>query len=80
MATIIWCDHVRHIVQESRTEVERVIASVKGYRAATKGESGMDPCQDPHGFVYVTPENSSTQRALNVALISSFEAVQGDGI
>jgi hypothetical protein len=72
MATVIWCDKIRHIVQESRTEISDGIAAVM-YGSVT-GE-----CSPPY-FLYVTPENSTTQRALNVKLISSYEAMQGDGI
>jgi len=81
MATIIWCDRVRHIVQESRTQVEDMIATGQTAEAVAPKES--ENCWTAGmagGFVYFTPEGSTTQRALNVAMISSFEALPGDGI
>jgi hypothetical protein len=68
MATIIWCDKIRHVVQGSRSELERCIDNVKN-----------DPMCQPAGFVYVTDIHDN-ERALNVSLISSFEAVPGDSL
>jgi hypothetical protein len=59
---------VRHIVQESRQKVDDLIRYV-----AVDHEAG------DARFIYVTPENGDSQRALNIRLISSFEAVQNDG-
>lgn len=91
MATIIWCARVRHDVQESRTEVERVISAVLNYRPAfssidATGQRIEVPATGPEinpvGFAYFTPVPSKSQRALqvalNVAMISSFEAMPGD--
>lgn len=83
MATIIWCDRVRHIVEESRSEVARLLDHARGVKSCTCGENSA--CSDcpPEGgyeFVYFTPYGDGSQRALNVRMISSFEAVPGDGI
>jgi hypothetical protein len=88
MATIIWCDKVRHIVNESRGEVAaRIAVAQANKRLATTQDARQvrdtafrkELADDPEGFIYFTLENDH-QRALNVNLISSFEAVPGDGI
>lgn len=79
MATVIWCDHVKHVVSESRTEVAEIIDRVK---QDLRNEHEMSPL----AFAYFTLEASAGtqpnphQRAINVELISTFEAVAGDPI
>lgn len=74
MATIIWCDHVRHIVQEPRSEVDRILMA--------HAEAADGPTRPNDRFAYFTIDDAPNphQRALNVNLISSFEAVPGDAI
>lgn len=83
MATIIWCDRAKYVVQESRSEVHRRIAEVQGF------EHG-DPLRDDavFGFAYFTRGHKDSdgmtpdgqQVCLNTRLISAFEAVPGHGI
>jgi hypothetical protein len=76
MASIIWCDRSKHVVEESRGEVERRIGQGK----AQKHLNGPGEFNDfPGGFVYFTLDGGH-QRALNVDFISSYEAVPGDGV
>lgn len=84
MATVIWCDRVKHVVSQSRSEVAELISAVQDDLAdPTKGgftASSMSPA----GFAYFDIEEvrgvGGQQRALNVRLISSFEAAPGDAI
>lgn len=62
MASIIWCDRIRHIVHESRTEVQNRIENAN------------------QQFSFFTVEKTGEQIALNLNLISSYEALQGDGV
>lgn len=82
MSTIIWCDHVRHVVEEPRTQVEDGITSVRhALYSARQRDEAIAGDYDPPGFVYFTPENTEgRQRAFNVEMISTFEAMIGDGV
>lgn len=79
MATIIWCDRVRHVVQESRSEVADRIEQTLGHSAGIDAPNGLSSASP---FVYFTIAEirgqGLQQRALNVNLISSFEAMPGD--
>jgi hypothetical protein len=78
MSTIIWCDRVKHIVDESRSEVGDLIDRV------TNDLEEPEKVMHPRGFAYfsISERNGigGQQRALNVRLISSFEAAPGDPI
>lgn len=78
MATIIWCDHIRHNVDESRTEVAEVIETVQ------EDMGSADPSLYPRGFAFFKVKEirgkGGGEIALNVRLISSFEAFPGDAI
>ena len=88
MASIIWCDRIKHEVVESRSEVARLIydAQANSIQACAMGENqDPDPKLFPLGYIYVTLVDHqgvepTRQRALNVGMISSFEAVEGDPI
>lgn len=77
MSTIIWCDRVKHVVQESREQVAELIGSLLEDLAENNGSPAN---YTPPGFGYFTDDKTERQRALNVRLISSFEAVPGDAI
>lgn len=81
MATIIWCDRVRHIVQESRSEVEESIVRAMARASGTDAPNGLGMVSP---FVYFTiaeiRDGGLQQRALNVNSISSFEAMPGDSV
>lgn len=69
MATIIWCDRARYIVEESRTQVGEVIDAVR------------DKTTEPRGFAFFTRVGGDEQQvALSVDHISAFEGVPGDGV
>jgi hypothetical protein len=78
MATIIWCDHVKHVVDSSRTEVAEILETVQ------EDISSADPSLFPQGFAYFKIKEirgkGGQEVALNVRLISSFEAFPGDPI
>jgi hypothetical protein len=87
MATILYCDRVRHVVQESRSEVDRLLNLAAGRKMCTCGpDAGCSECppEDGFEFVYFTPEGTPPERPHQVALrasaITSFEAMPGDGI
>lgn len=81
MSTVIWCDHVRCVVEESRTEVECGISAVRHALILSRNGRPASSEFDPLGFVYFTPENTEgRQRAFNVEMISTFEAMIGDGV
>lgn len=73
MATIIWCDRVKHVVSESREQVAELIGTLLD-------ESASPANYSPPGFGYFTDVKTGRQRALNVRLISSFEPRGLDGI
>lgn len=79
MATIIWCDHIKHVVYESRSEVARLIDRVQRNLDDSESE-GIEP----KGFAFfsnaIRVDGERHQRALNVRLISSFEARPGDPV
>lgn len=92
MATIVFCDRVRHIVRESRSEIERLISHVQslptGKRCTCGPQEACSECppasESPTGFIWVTPEGSPTdtgnaQIALKAEAITSFQALPGDG-
>jgi hypothetical protein len=86
MSTIIWCDHVKHVVTQSRSEVADLIDAVQAdLNDPTQGGyvSGGGAMK-PQGFAYFDIEEvrgvGGQQRALNVRLISSFEAAPGSAI
>jgi len=72
MASMVYCDRVRHIVEEPRTQVAELIRNSSNENMAS---SDIDA-----GFIYLTPLNTQTQVALRVSAITSFQAVPGDGI
>lgn len=95
MATIVFCDRVRHIVQESRSEIAQLIFHAqqprveKGGKGCTCGPNeGCSSCppiaEVPAGFIYVTHEGDQMtgggQVALKASSITSFKALPGDGI
>lgn len=81
MATIIWCDRVRHVVQESRSEVGEQIERTLQHASGVDAPNGLASASP---FAYFTIAEIAgeglQQRALNVSLISSFEAMPGDAI
>ncbi len=81
MATIIWCDKVRHVVQESQTEVADTIEHILSRSQGTNAPNGLASASP---FVYFTIAEirgeGLQQRALNANLISSFEAMPGDSV
>lgn len=84
MATIIWCDRIKHTVKESRTEVAEIIDRVRadvGDRDVrrTPGENM------PRGFAFFRMIDDDVyppdrQIGLNVFKISSIEARGSDAI
>jgi adenylosuccinate lyase len=82
MATIIWCDHVRHIVEESRTDVLGRIEAAQRHAEESfpGGETVSSGMPYPKNFTFFNPVSTERQIALNVTLISSVEAVAGDGV
>lgn len=88
MASIVYCDRVRHIVDEPRTEIARLIwAAQYGPNLKTCTCGPGEACSDcspfhgePAGFIYVTPIATDGQIALKADAITSFQAVPGDGI
>jgi hypothetical protein len=85
MATIIWCDHVKHVVSQSRSEVAELIETAQAdLKDPTAGGITTGGNLHPQGYIYFDVEEvrgqGGGQRALNVRLISSFEAAPGDAI
>lgn len=81
MASIIFCDHVRHIVEESRSEVERRLHEGRYEHVVLADDGSVERSTSCAArFVYFTPLGGDTQRALNVSMVSSFEAMPGDPI
>jgi hypothetical protein len=80
MASIVYCDRVRHVVREARSDIEELIYWQQHYRQQElpKGAAG------PDGFIYVTPDSGTDdgngQIALKVDAITSFQGFPGDGI
>jgi hypothetical protein len=85
MATIIWCDRVKHVVTQSRSEVAELIDSVQAdERDDTAGGITTGGNMHPMGFGYFDVAEvrgkGGGQRALRVRAISSFEAAPGDAL
>jgi len=80
MSTVIWCDRVKHVVTSSRSEVAEVIDRVQADLDGSEPAGGMVP----KGFAFFEIQERNgvggQERALNVRLISSFEAAPGDAI
>lgn len=85
MATIIWCDRVKHVTTQGRSEVAELIEAAQAdLKDPTAGGLTTGGNQHPQGYIYVDVEEvrgvGGGQRALNVRMISSFEAAPGDAI
>lgn len=76
MASVIWCDHIKHVVEQSRTEVADTIATVAQHLRDTKKNEPFGPT----GFAFFTESKTERPIALNVTKISSFQAYKDDGI
>lgn len=78
MATIIWCDHIKHVVTSPRSEACEVIDRVRA------DLDSPEPTMCPRGFAFFQIAEvdgvGGQERALNVLLISSIEASPGDPI
>jgi hypothetical protein len=83
MSTLVWCDHVRHVVEESRTQVAELVSAARHALILSRNGRPASSEHDPLGFVYLTVDygiHRNHQRALNVEMISSFEAFPDDAV
>lgn len=81
--SIVWCDRVKHIIEESVEEIEAALRyPSNGSSAAELGQIVWRMTDGPPGFIKVTPQDDAGfVLALAVSKISSYQIrwVPADG-